>query len=92
MPHWIDNHPEHQESFDLIHVDGGHSLHCIINDMKHADMLVKKGGILIIDDVTVDYIDFVVQQYLIREDIEIAKYFQQRAINIESSKNVDHRL
>ena len=26
----------------IVHVDGGHSNHCISNDMKNTDLLVKK--------------------------------------------------
>ncbi len=42
------------KSYDVIHVDGGHTEHCISNDMKYADLLIKNNGIIIIDD-TNDY-------------------------------------
>jgi hypothetical protein len=45
-------------------VDGGHSEHCISNDMKNADQLVKKGGILIIDDTNLMHINQYVDFYL----------------------------
>jgi uncharacterized HAD superfamily protein len=40
-----------------VHVDGGHTEHCIANDLKNADMLVKIDGILIIDDTYISYIN-----------------------------------
>jgi hypothetical protein len=51
MPAWIEANKENSlETYDLIHVDGGHDEHCISNDMKNADLLVKIGGVIIIDD------------------------------------------
>jgi len=57
MPKWIDNHKDYVGMYDIVHVDGGHTLHCIVNDMKNADVLVRVGGILIIDDTYNDYIN-----------------------------------
>jgi hypothetical protein len=54
MPSWIDTHKELIGSYDVIHVDGGHSEHCIINDMKNTDLLVKLNGIVIIDDTNLE--------------------------------------
>jgi len=54
MPSWIDAHKELIGSYDVIHVDGGHSEHCIINDMKNTDLLIKLNGIVIIDDTNVE--------------------------------------
>jgi len=64
MPKWIRENRHSYESYDVIHVDGGHEEKCIINDMKNADLLVRPGGILIIDDTNYSYINTVVDQYL----------------------------
>jgi hypothetical protein len=45
-------------------VDGGHSEECIINDMKHADILLKKGGIIIVDDTNYSYINRTTNEYI----------------------------
>ncbi len=44
------------ELFDLIHVDGGHEEHVFVSDFACALQLVKKGGILIVDDTNIPYI------------------------------------
>lgn len=64
MPKWIRENHSLSGAYDVVHVDGGHSEKCIINDMKNADVLVKEGGILIIDDTNYSYINTVVDQYL----------------------------
>jgi hypothetical protein len=64
MPEWINNHNELMYTYDLVHVDGGHSEHCISNDMKNADLLVKKNGILIIDDTNSGIINKYVDLYI----------------------------
>lgn len=64
MPVWINNHSELMYKYDVVHVDGGHSEHCILNDMKNAELLVKKNGILIIDDTNSEIINKYVDLYL----------------------------
>ena len=64
MPKWIESHPEFVGSYDVIHVDGGHSEHCIVNDMKNADTLLRSGGIMIIDDVYFAHINRYVDLYI----------------------------
>jgi hypothetical protein len=64
MPEWIKNNPELMYSYDVVHVDGGHSDHCIFNDMKNTDLLVKINGIVIIDDTDCDRINKFVDLYI----------------------------
>uniref|UniRef100_A0A6C0JKB7 Methyltransferase n=1 Tax=viral metagenome TaxID=1070528 RepID=A0A6C0JKB7_9ZZZZ len=64
MPQWIIDHPELINKYDIVHVDGGHSEHCIFNDMKNTDLLVKKDGIVIIDDTNSCVINKFVDLYL----------------------------
>lgn len=64
MPKWIETHKEYIGTYDVVHVDGGHSEECIFNDMKNTDLLVKKGGIVIIDDTNCGHINKYVDLYL----------------------------
>jgi hypothetical protein len=64
MPKWIETNSTQMGLYDVVHVDGGHSEHCISNDMKNADILVKKGGIVIIDDTNVPHINKYVNIYI----------------------------
>jgi len=66
MEEWIEKNKMCIGTYDLIHVDGGHSEYCIINDMKNADILVKINGILIIDDTYHTHINRQVESYLSR--------------------------
>jgi len=66
-PEYINSNPSLIGTFDLIHVDGGHSLECITNDMKNADILLKINGIIIIDDTNVNYIYETVNNYILSE-------------------------
>jgi predicted O-methyltransferase YrrM len=61
---WLDTHNDSIGKYDVVHVDGGHSMHCIHNDMLNADKLVRVGGIIIIDDTNVFYINDYVDSYL----------------------------
>jgi hypothetical protein len=64
MPQWILNNLELKYKYDVVHVDGGHSEHCISNDMKNSDLLVKKYGIIIIDDTNNETINKYVDLYI----------------------------
>jgi len=66
IPEWINKDKELMYTYDVVHVDGGHSEHCISNDMKNADLLVKKNGIVIIDDTN----DYTINKYV---DLYISK-------------------
>lgn len=64
MPEWINKHPELMHKYDVVHVDGGHYEHCILNDMKNSDLLVKINGIIIVDDTNSTTINQYVDLYL----------------------------
>jgi len=51
--------------YDVVHIDGGHSEHGILNDMKNTDLLVKINGIVIIDDTNSYVINNYVELYLL---------------------------
>jgi len=42
-------------NFDIIYVDGSHYSIDVFNDLINSDLLLKKGGILIIDDLLLDF-------------------------------------
>lgn len=84
MPRWIDANQSCVGIYDVVHVDGGHSNHCITNDMKNADLLVKTGGIVIVDDTNDHTINNTVNQYL-----EGGKY---REMDVLRTKGYPHRI
>lgn len=61
MPEWI---KRNSMKYDVVHVDGGHTDHCIARDMKHTDLIVKTNGIVIIDDTNFASINKFVDFYL----------------------------
>lgn len=63
IPEWLENTKKY-EHFDLIHIDGGHSLEVITNDLANGIKILKKGGFLIIDDVHKQHINNLVDIYL----------------------------
>jgi hypothetical protein len=70
--------------YDVVHVDGGHSHHCISNDMKNADILVKVNGIVIIDDTNFRHINDCVNMYLSKG--------AYKELNVLKSKGYQHRI
>jgi len=84
MPKWIEANHTQIGLYDVVHVDGGHSKHCISNDMKNADILVKRGGIVIIDDTNVSHINKYVDLY-----ISTGKY---REMDVLKTKGYPHRI
>ena len=84
MREWIQNNQHCIGVYDVVHVDGGHSEECIFNDIKNADLLVKKGGILIIDDTNMDHINKYVNLY-----ISNGSY---REMNVLATVGYPHRI
>ncbi len=64
MPLFYEKYPNAKGTYDIVHVDGGHTEECIQNDMKYADILVKVNGILIIDDTNNSFINIEIDKYL----------------------------
>lgn len=62
MPEWIVGNPGN--TYDVIHVDGGHTEHCIKNDMMNADKMLNPGGILIVDDTQDPTINLYADAYI----------------------------
>ena len=84
IPDWINKHSQWIGSYDVVHVDGGHTEHCIANDMKNADTLLKKGGLLIVDDTYFLHIHMYVEAY-----IASGKYVE---VNILPTVGYQHRV
>ena len=84
MPEWISNHAELVGKYDVVHVDGGHDDHCILNDMKNTDMLVKVNGIVIVDDTNSQVINKYVDLYL-----STGNYVE---LNLLASYGYPHRI
>lgn len=84
MPQWIHNNPGLVHKYDVVHVNGGHSEHCISNDMKNADLLVKQNGIVIIDDTNDGMINNYVNLY-----ISSGNYVE---MNLLSTQGYQHRI
>jgi len=84
MPEWINKNPELMYKYDVVHVDGGHSEHCISNDMKNTDLLVKKNGIIIVDDTNSETINKYVDFY-----ISTGNYVE---MNLLSTYGYPHRV
>lgn len=47
---WINKNPQEVGSYDLVHVDGGHYGDTPMSDVIHADILLRPGGIMVLDD------------------------------------------
>jgi len=84
MPAWINTNRSQIGLYDVVHVDGGHSEKCIFNDMKNADLLVKRGGIVIIDDTNMHHINKYVDLYLSN-----GEYIE---IDVIQTKGYPHRI
>jgi hypothetical protein len=64
LPAIIQSKPEMCESYDVVHVDGGHQEEIVVSDLFHAAKLLRKGGYLIVDDTNISYIDALVNKYI----------------------------
>lgn len=87
IPEWIEINKNKIGTYSLIHIDGGHSFECIENDMKNADILIMKEGIIIIDDTNIDYIYNCVDYY-----INNRNYEELFLIEIDKNYNIPHRI
>lgn len=84
MPQWIEENSSRIGTYDVVHVDGGHSEECILNDMKNADRLVKVNGFLIIDDTQMVHINYYVDMY-----IESGRY---KEVDVLQTEGYWHRI
>lgn len=52
-----------EEKFDLIHVDGGHDTHTVVNDFIYTERLLSPNGIVVFDDYNYGNIKEVINYY-----------------------------
>lgn len=71
---------EEKEKFDLIWVDGGHLYPEVAWDLCNAYFLLRKGGILLCDDVIMSE-KYYRSNYVSTESWEVLKYIQERTNN-----------
>jgi hypothetical protein len=64
MPEWINNNSELMYKYDVVHINGGRTQHCVSNDMKNSDLLVKTNGLVIVDDTNCEQINECVNLYI----------------------------
>ena len=57
IPKFVVDRPEVVGTYDVVHVDGGHTEECAYNDFIQAFKLVREGGLIIVDDTNISYID-----------------------------------
>jgi len=84
IPSWIKENLENIGTYDIVHIDGGHSEYCIFNDIKNADILVRKYGLIMIDDTNDEIINKYVDIYLMNN-----KYIE---ISILQTYGYKHRI
>lgn len=53
-------------TFDMIHIDGGHETHTVVNDFIYTQFLLKKDGVVIFDDYNFGNIKSVIDYYTSR--------------------------
>jgi hypothetical protein len=51
LPRWIEANKDQMGTFDMVHVDGGHSMDCAASDLLCAVLLTRPGGVIVVDDV-----------------------------------------
>lgn len=84
IPEWIIYNRNNEQTYDVVHVDGGHSDYCIRNDMMNSDKLLRVGGLLIINDTNVQHINNCVNRYI--------SYGRYAEVNILQTYGHPHRI
>lgn len=51
IPRWLEANRDQQGTYDVVHVDGGHTKECITSDLLCGYLLAKPGGLVIVDDL-----------------------------------------
>lgn len=80
MPRWIQANPAALGTFDLVHVDGGHTIECATSDLLCAYLLTKVGGIIIVDDINSSEIIPAVNAWMSQGVLQIDPTFESTAI------------
>ena len=65
----FDGLPSNAGTFDLIHIDGNHDTHGVLNDLGHCWPALNPGGIIILDDYQFPQIKLAIDTWLEAKDI-----------------------
>jgi len=84
MPAWINLHQDLVGKYDVVHIDGGYYEECIKNDIYNSNILVRNGGIIIIDDTNSICINNYVEKML-----DTGKYIE---LDILETQGYPHRI
>ena len=61
---YLQDNPNEVGTFDCVHVDGGHSKEVALSDVAYSDILLRKGGIMILDDTQLKDIENLIPMLL----------------------------
>jgi predicted O-methyltransferase YrrM len=61
---------ENVNSFDLVHLDGGHDTDTLVKDYYNSMLLLKKGGVIIVDDTDYPHINDFVNEQLESDNVQ----------------------
>ena len=64
LPQYVKERTDQIGTYDIIHVDGGHSQDIVISDIFFTDILLKSGGIMILDDTNIPHIQNTIERLL----------------------------
>jgi len=64
VPQFLANNPRFLNTYDIVHVDGGHYVEAAESDMEMAKKLVRLGGLLVVDDTEGEYINSKADDYV----------------------------
>jgi hypothetical protein len=81
IPAWMELNRHHVGTFDLVHVDGGHTTECIVSDLFSAYHLARPGGRIIVDDINSTYIMPVVNLWMMSGLLEIDLGFEATSVH-----------
>ncbi len=81
IPRWIQTNPGALGTFDVVHVDGGHSAECATSDLFAAYMLAKPGGLIIVDDIQSSDILDAVNVWMTSGVLQIDPTFEVTAVH-----------
>jgi predicted O-methyltransferase YrrM len=68
------------KTYDMVHIDGGHDTHTVVNDFIYTQQLLKNNGIVIFDDYNYHNIKEVIDYYI---DKKIISEYQKDLIKTD---------
>jgi hypothetical protein len=88
LPIWANVNLQRAQTYDIVHVDGGHDMSCLVTDIAFGSLLVRSGGVMIVDDTDQAHINAITDGYVrsgLFVDISDCKEF-------EKTTNLRHRI